>query len=133
MIEKELETARVNAEAANTLKSQFLANISHEIRTPMHAILGYASLMNEIVEDELSISYLSAIKKAGNNLLNLINDILDLSKIEAGKIEVQTEPVEIRHLFQDLMDTFSYQSMEKNIALKAEVDEDIPKFSYLMK
>jgi len=131
MIEKELETARVNAEAANTLKSQFLANISHEIRTPMHAILGYASLMNEIVEDELSISYLSAIKKAGNNLLNLINDILDLSKIEAGKIEVQTEPVEIRHLFQDLMDTFSYQSMEKNIALKAEVDEDIPKILIL--
>jgi PAS domain S-box-containing protein len=131
MIEKELETARINAEAANTLKSQFLANISHEIRTPMHAILGYASLMNEIVENEQTTAYLSAIKKAGNNLLNLINDILDLSKIEAGKLEIQTEPVEIRHMFEDLLDTFSYTSREKNIDLKVEVDQDIPKILIL--
>ena len=107
LIEKALETSRQNAETANMLKSQFLANMSHEIRTPMHAILGYSALMKDIVENEESLSYLNSIQKAGNMLMNLINDILDLSKIEAGKLELQPGYVDIRRLFDDIREIFS--------------------------
>lgn len=127
MIEKELEAARVSAEAANTMKSQFLANISHEIRTPIHAIMGYASLMHDITTQEEGIVYLNAIKKAGNTLLELITDILDLSRIEAGRLELQIVPVDIRHLFEDILDTFNYKAQEKKIELHIAVEPNIPK------
>jgi PAS domain S-box-containing protein len=127
LIEKTLVTSRQNAETANMLKSQFLANMSHEIRTPMHAILGYASLMRDIVENDESINYLNSIQKAGNMMMNLINDILDLSKIEAGKLELQTSYVDIRRLFDDIKEIFSLKIEKKNINIQMHIDPKIPK------
>ena len=127
LIEKTLETSRQNAETANMLKSQFLANMSHEIRTPMHAILGYTSLLKDIVESDESLNYLNAIQKSGNMLMNLINDILDLSKIESGKLELQTGYVDIRELFNDIKEIFSLKIENKNIKIYMHIDPKIPK------
>jgi|GEM_PF-2944816 len=127
LVEKDLEESRINAEAANILKSQFVANMSHEIRTPMHAILGYAALMKDLTESNQAILYLDAIQKAGNNLMNLINDILDLSKIESGKLEMETSYADSRRLFTDIKDIFSLGLEEKNLELFMEIDEKIPK------
>lgn len=126
LIEEALETARKNAETANMLKSQFLANMSHEIRTPMHAILGYTALMRDVVENEESLNYLNSIQKAGNMLMNLINDILDLSKIEAGKLELQPGYVDIRRLFEDIKELFSLKIENKNLKMHIYIDPQIP-------
>jgi PAS domain S-box-containing protein len=125
--EKELKEAKLSAEAANNLKSQFIANISHEIRTPLHGVLGYASLLREHTETEQGLSYLDSIKKAGNTLLKLIDDILDLSKIEAGKMDLQIGHTDIRLLLDDIQSIFLLKSMEKNIVLQMKVDTKIPK------
>ncbi len=77
--------AMEEAEQASRIKSDFLANMSHEIRTPMNAILGYSELLGSLVKDKTEKDYLNSIKSSGRTLLTLINDILDLSKIEAGK------------------------------------------------
>ncbi|MGE5677576.1 MAG: PAS domain S-box protein, partial [Pseudomonadota bacterium] len=126
LIEEELEASKQSAEAANTLKSQFIANMSHEIRTPMHAILGYSSLMKETAKDEQSIKYLNSIQKAGNMLMNLINDILDLSKIESGKLELEDGYVDIRKLFEDIREVFSLRAEERNIRLEIHIEDTVP-------
>lgn len=122
LIESELEAAKQSAEAANELKSQFVANMSHEIRTPMHAILGYASLLREDIENEQKLDYLNAIQKAGYTLMNLINDVLDLSKIEAGQLNLETGEVVISRLFEEIRNIFSLRLEEKKLTLRLEVD-----------
>ncbi|MGD9824944.1 histidine kinase dimerization/phospho-acceptor domain-containing protein [Desulfobacter sp.] len=89
--EKELEQA-------NQVKSEFLANVSHEIRTPLNAILGFSELLETMISEKQQTSYLSAINTAGKNLSDLMNDMLDLSKIEAGKLEINREPVPLTHI-----------------------------------
>ena len=84
--EVELRHAKENAELANRTKSEFLANISHEIRTPMNAILGFCELLQSSIESPRSRSYLQAINASSKTLMALIDDILDISKIEAGKL-----------------------------------------------
>ena len=103
--ELELERARAEAEQANQVKSEFLANMSHELRTPLNAIIGYSQILQEDAADEgntAAIADLKKIETAGNHLLSLINDILDLSKIEAGKMEVFIERLDIPALAQDV-------------------------------
>jgi PAS domain S-box-containing protein len=126
LMEEELQRAKRYAEAANTLKSQFVANISHEIRTPIHAILGYASLIKENENDERNISYLAAIQKAGDTLMGLLNDILDLSKIEAGKLELQNTYGDISTIVSDVEQVFSLRAAEKKIELKTVIDPIMP-------
>ena len=92
------EAAKETAEAANVAKSEFLANMSHEIRTPMNAILGFSELLRTQMAASKDRNYLDAISSSGRTLLTLINDILDLSKIEAGKLELQYEPVSVARL-----------------------------------
>lgn len=130
MIEKELELARESAETANLLKSQFVANMSHEIRTPIHAMLGYASLIKEDSKEDKHIGYLHAIEKAGDTLMSLLNDILDLSKIEAGKLELQRGHFDLRKLFDDVDTVFRLKTIEKNIQLDIVVDPQIPKYIF---
>lgn len=126
LIEDELQRAKRNAEVANTLKSQFVANISHEIRTPIHAILGYASLIEENEKDSRNINYLSAIQKAGDTLMGLLNDILDLSKIEAGKMELQTTYSNIMDVVRDVEQVFRLRAAEKKIDFQIKIDPNMP-------
>lgn len=126
LIEEELEESRRFAETANVLKSQFVANMSHEIRTPMHAILGYAELLKDQICSDEGRLYLNSIQKAGGALMNLLNDILDLSKIEAGKLEIQTSFVEVRKIIEDVRDLFALKAEEKGIKLSVNIDSRLP-------
>ncbi len=122
----ELEEAKKAAEAANRAKSEFLANMSHEIRTPMNAILGFTELLSLSIKDGQQKNYLQAIQSGGKSLLTLINDILDLSKIEAGKLDVQYEPVNPYHIFNEIRQIFALKISQKNLDFITEVAEDIP-------
>jgi two-component system sensor histidine kinase EvgS len=124
--ERALIEAKEKALEASRLKSEFLANMSHEIRTPMNAILGFTDLINASLEDRKQKSRLDAIKTAGKNLLTLINDILDLSKIEAGKFELHYEPIDPRALIEEVRQIFSARIAEKNLEFDVWVDPELP-------
>src|SRR5206468_3874455 len=115
------------AETANQAKSEFLANMSHEIRTPMNAILGFSELLRRQMAASRERQYLDAISSSGKTLLSLINDILDLSKIEAGKLELQYEPVSVAGLVEEIQKLFSLKAAEKGVALFAEIDPKLPR------
>ena len=116
---KEREAAKV--------KENFLANMSHEIRTPMNAIIGYTRLLERRPLDKESKEYVGIIQNSGENLLTIINDILDLSKIEAGMARIEKVPFYIEELIQSVRSLFSDKATEKNIALLTEIDEDVPR------
>ena len=119
------------AEAANRAKSEFLAKMSHEIRTPLNAIMGFAEILESGLEDQQTRNYAQIIKDAGSNLLQLINDILDLSRIEAGKMELQVTEVDIRHLLQQVTEIFSGLSLQKGLNLRSLVDPGVPRYLLL--
>lgn len=125
------EAARRQAEAANAAKSEFLANMSHEIRTPMNAILGFSELLRTQIAASRERNYLDAIVSSGRTLLTLINDILDLSKIEAGKLELQYEPVNVALLVGEIQKLFSIKAAEKGLRLVAEIDSRVPRGLFL--
>lgn len=121
-----LDQAKQEAESANRAKSEFLANISHEIRTPMNAVLGFTDLLRGLVSEPDAKGYLDAIAASGKTLLTLINDILDLSKIEAGKLQLQYEAVDLRSLLQEIQQIFSLEAANKNLELLVHIDPQMP-------
>ncbi len=129
--EKALSIAKKQAEAANLAKSEFLANMSHEIRTPMNAVLGYTELLSSLVKEPTQVNYIASIKSSGRSLLTLINDILDLSKIEAGKLELEYDYIDSHSFFNEFESIFSLKATEKGIKLIVEVSSGTPAGIYV--
>ncbi len=129
--EAALTEAKEIAEQANRAKSEFLANMSHEIRTPLNAVLGFADILSYQIQDEQSQEHLQSIKVAGKSLLTLINDILDLSKIEAGAMSIRPELVGLAPLINEVEQIFAEPAKKKGLSLLAETDPNLPKLVYL--
>lgn len=108
------------------VKENFLANMSHEIRTPMNAILGFTNLLQRKNLDKESTEYVQTIQKSGENLLTIINDILDLSKIEAGMMRIEAAPFSIRGLTHSVEAMFADKTREKGIRFSTQIDEAVP-------
>jgi PAS domain S-box-containing protein len=128
--EEELRKARAGAEEANLAKSQFLANMSHEIRTPMNAILGYSELLESLVRDPIQKEFLNSIRTSGKTLLTLINDILDLSKIEAGKLDLDPEIINSASFFNEFGKIFAFRVKEKGLAFRTNIHKNVPEYIY---
>ncbi len=105
------------AEAASRAKSRFLANMNHEIRTPINAVLGYATLLEQSDPDPRQLSHLAAIRKAGSTLMTLINGVLDLSRLESGRLQLQPAPVHLQEVLNDLETLFRAEAINKGVAL----------------
>ena len=126
ILEKRLIEERRKADAANRAKSEFLANMSHEIRTPMNSILGFSEVLFNTSSNPTHKSYLKTILGSGKTLLSLINDILDLSKIEAGRMEISPEPADIRLIINEIKHLFKQRIQEKQLKFTIEVEESFP-------
>lgn len=126
---EELQKANIALEKANRLKSEFLATMSHELRTPLNAIIGFAEVLRDEITGALNTEqkeYVGDIHSSGQHLLSMINSILDLSKIEAGKFELQYEEFSVENAINEVLNTIMGSSHKKGISIRTHVHEDIP-------
>ena len=124
--ERKLTVERDKANQANQAKSEFLANMSHEIRTPMNAILGFSEALYNKSESIQEKKLIKSILSGGNLLMSLLNDILDLSKIEAGKLELSPQPVDLIHVVKEIKTLFKDKAEKKHISLEVKKNNNFP-------
>jgi PAS domain S-box-containing protein len=125
-ISEALEKARVSAESAMHAKSRFLANMSHELRTPLNGVVGMASLLENTALDAKQRRFVRTLKSSAEALVTLINDVLDLSKAEAGKLELSRGPFELRRELEQVVGLFSARAYDKGIEIAAHIGRDVP-------
>ena len=123
-----LKRAKQTAESASRSKSEFLANMSHEIRTPMNAILGMTALAMEIAPNTEQHEYLDTVQKSAGSLLGILDDILDLSKVEAGRLELAPVDFNLRECVEETLRTLRLRAEEKGLALKCQLSPEVPHF-----
>ena len=118
----EARKAQIQAEKANAAKSDFLFNMSHDIRTPMNALLGYSELMKRELTDPKLLDYQEKMEQSGNLLLSIINNVLDMARIESGKVELDEDYVKIRDIYQGVYKIFQAEAEKKGIRLEMEYE-----------
>jgi signal transduction histidine kinase/CheY-like chemotaxis protein len=128
LLAERLSAARVDAESASRAKSVFLANMSHEIRTPFHGLLGMMSLLQETPLTAQQSGYLLTAKESANHLLAILNDILDISKLESGKLQVVPEPVDLARLVREVDALMRVQAQSKGLTLNVTMDAGVPRW-----
>ncbi len=121
-----IEEQKKKVEQSEKYKEQFLANMSHEIRTPMHAISGMINILKRNDHPPLQDIYLDAMSKSSDNLVVILNDVLDLSKIEAGKLDIESIPMDPRSVIDNVLQILKFKAEEKGLILTAKVDDNVP-------
>jgi signal transduction histidine kinase/CheY-like chemotaxis protein len=121
-----LDKSEKNLKEASKIQEQFVANISHEIRTPMNAVLGFAGLLQKTSLDKNQHDYVKSIRSSAENLLAIINDILDLSRIESGMMQIESLPFSLRELVDSLRTMLNVKAKNRNLYLRTEIDESVP-------
>lgn len=129
--ELELKNAIAEAESANRVKSNFLANMSHEIRTPLNSIIGFTDLLKDFSASEEQKTYIRNANTAGHSLLSLLDNILDLSKLQANKMEINPIPTDVTLFAQEVIDIVNYNALYKGLSVMLSVNKDIPKIVHL--
>jgi len=123
---KESKKAKDEAVAANEIKSLFIANVSHEIRTPMNSIIGFSTLLSNTITNKQQLSHVNAIKSSSKNLLVIINDVLNMSKIQAGEIDIICEPISLASLVEGINEVFELRIEGKGLEFIKKIDSSVP-------